>query len=685
MAERDFRAMESILRDYQNDKIAIYGLSPLTAALLERLGDRRVIGLLDGYRTSGSLYGRPILSIEEAMREGVRLIIVAARPESCKIIAKRIGERCRENGVKLIDARGGDLNAPKKAAYSFADVPGVTKSELRDLIDGHDVVSVDLFDTLVMRRTLFPADVYEIVNLRLREKGIALEDFPKRRLEAEKELCKSTFPTLSEIYRYILQTYSMADVQAEELARTEWETDCDLAVPRKELCELLQTAYRQGKPLYIVSDTFYTRAQLAQLLARCGFTGYTDILSSCEYRTGKTQRLFEKLRERIPGKTCLHIGDSADADVESAERNGLTACRLYSGLELFEKVGYLGLWEKIDGLSGRIQAGMLVARLFNSPFQFEEPGERIHVDTAYDAGYLFFGPVVAGFVIWLRRKIQEQGLKNIWFGARDGFLIKKLYEQIDSATNSVYFLTSRSAAIRAGMENERDIQYLEELRFSGSLQEQLRERFGICVEDDGARHTLLDYKSEIFQAAAVNRKNYQTYLRALPMEEGDVAFFDFVARGTVQAYVQRLTDRRLRGFYFWRPNARYMEEMGLDVRTFYAPEEDAIEQSYLALEPVLMPPQPSVVGFDEAGAAVFGREDRAERDFRSVRSAQDGISDYFQTYRKLDPAWETAQERALEAGIFSLISRIEIRDKDFLALKDEDAFFNRVMEISELL
>lgn len=435
----------------------------------------------------------------------------------------------------------------------------------------------------------------------------------------------------------------------------------------------------------IVSDTFYTKAQLEALLERCGFTAYTDILASCEYRTGKTQRLFERLQEKIPGKTCLHIGDSADADVESAERKGLTACQLYSGLELFEKAGYLGIWEKIDSLSGRIQAGMLLAKLFNSPFQFEEPGCRLHVDTAYDVGYLFFGPVISGFVIWLYRQIQEQGLKNIWFGARDGYLIKKLYEQIDPDMNSVYFLTSRFAAIRAGVENEEDIRYVEELRFSGSLREQLRERFGICVEDDEGRLSLLDYKEEIFQAAAVNRKNYQKYLTTLNTEDGDIAFFDFVARGTVQAYVQRLTDRHLRGFYFWQPDVKYVRELGLDVQTFYAPEEDAVEQSYLALEPVLMSPQPSVAGFDEGGAAVFSRENRTERDLRCVQRVQDGISDYFQIYLKLDPAWKDNWEKDLEAAVFSMVSKLEIQDKDFLSLKDEDAFFNRVTGISELL
>ncbi len=683
--ERDFGTVENIFHAYQKDRTAIYGLSPLTAELLKQLNGHQVIGLLDGCRTSGSLYGKPILSIEEAIAEDIRLIIVAARPESCKIIAKRIGELCRKSGIKLIDIHGRDLNAPPKAAYAFVSAAGMTKHKLRGLIDAHDVISVDLFDTLVMRRTLFSADVYEIVDLRLRERGIALEGFPQRRLEAEKELCKSTFPTLLEIYQYMLRKYALAGVQAEELARIEWETERDLAVPREELCGLLSAVCREGKPVYLVSDTFCPKEQLAELLEYCGFTGYTDILASCEYRTGKTQQLFEKLREKIPGKTCLHIGDSRDADIESAERNGFTACHLYSGLDLFEKVGYLGLWEQIGGLSGRIQAGMLVSKLFNSPFQFEEPESKLHVDTAYDIGYLFFGPVIAGFVIWLRRQIREHGLKNIWFGARDGYLIKRLYEQIDPTANAIYFLTSRFAAVRAGMENEEDIRYVEEMRFSGSLQEHLRERFGICVEGDDGRHSLLDYREEIFQAAAVNRKNYQKYLSTLQLEEGDIAFFDFVARGTVQAYIQRLTDRHLRGFYFWQQDEKYMEKLGLDVQAFYAPEEDSIAQSYLALEPVLMSPQPSVVGFDEAGAAVFAREERTERELQSAKSVQDGISDYFQTYRKLDPAWENRGERPLEACIFSLISMIEVRDKEFLSIKDDDMFFNRVTEISELL
>lgn len=675
--------LEKAVYAYRSKKIAIYGLGPLTEKLLSQLGGYQVIGLLDGYRTSGALYGKPILSIEDAIRENVRLIIVAARPESCKVIGKRVGSLCRENAVKLLDIHGNDLGAPPKAGFNFVKASGASREELHELINTHDVISVDLFDTLIMRRTLFPTDVYELVDLRLKQRGIVIDNFPQKRLGAEKELGKETIPMIHEIYAYMLDQCMVSGILPEDLARLEWEVDRALAVPREELCELLQAVCQQGKPLYIVSDTFYTKDQLAMLLECCGITCYTDILASCDYRTGKTQALFGKLLEKVPGRTCLHIGDSLDADVEGARKNGLTACQLYSGVELFEKTGYLGLWDNIHSLSSRIQAGMLVAKLFNSPFQFEE--RELHVDNAYDLGYLFFGPMITGFVIWFRRQILEQGLKNIWFGARDGYLIKKLYEQIEPSSNSIYFLTSRFAAIRAGIENEADIRYVEAMRFSGSLQEQLRERFGISAESGEERHSLLDYKDEIFQAAKVNRDNYQKYIETLKMEEGDVAFFDFVARGTVQVYIQRLMDRRLKGFYFWQQDPGYMREKGLDVQTFYSPDEDAIAQNYLVLEAALMSPQPSVIGFDETGAAVFAQEKRTEQDILCVQCIQDGVNDYFRTYRDLDPAWEGLQERSLQGAMFSLISEIEIRSMDFLSLCDEDPFFNRTTGVSELL
>ncbi len=64
-------------------------------------------------------------------------------------------------------------------------------------------------------------------------------------------------------------------------------------------------------------------------------------------------------------------------------------------------------------------------------------------------------------------------------------MIKKLYDEWNINKPSVYFLTSRIAAIRAGIEKTEDIEYVENMKFSGSLKEQLQERFGITIEEEG--------------------------------------------------------------------------------------------------------------------------------------------------------------------------------------------------------
>ena len=69
--------------------IALYGLGTETKkALLSLEGRYEIIGLLDSFREEGKLYGKDILPLSQAFKRGVKLIIVVARPGSCKAIAK---------------------------------------------------------------------------------------------------------------------------------------------------------------------------------------------------------------------------------------------------------------------------------------------------------------------------------------------------------------------------------------------------------------------------------------------------------------------------------------------------------------------------------------------------------------------------------------------------------------------
>lgn len=690
-----------IFRQYQNNSIALYGLGVETEKALRELdGEFHIVGLLDSFREDGTCYGKQIISLPQCIRLQVKLIIVVARPGSCRAIAKRIGKFCMENQIALIDVRGKDLGAQNREAYDFAGVDGVTKAQIRELIADNDAVSFDLFDTLVMRRALFDTDVIELTERRLKEKGICIEDFCSKRQQAEKELSKDAAPTLEEIYRFVLEkAQGVYNVTAKELADFEWAVDYELLVPRGEMTGLLSEIISSGKKVYIVSDTYYSRRQLEKMLDKCGVREYTDILDSSEYKTGKRQKLFEELRGITGEQRCLHIGDDMEADIEAAKRHGFDACQVYSGLDLLEKTGYLGMWEHTESLSSRIKIGLFAARMFNSPFMFERQDRKLCVRESYDMGYLFMAPVIADFVVWFRHKVQEEKLDNVWFGARDGYLIKRLYDMPGGDAHSVYFLTSRMAAIRAGMEDEKDIEYVAEMKFSGTLQQQLKERFGLSVEEkDGAEKlsagtvteekSLVDYSRVIWEKSREYKRNYRRYLQTLPLAEGDIAFFDFVAKGTSQMYIGRLVENHLKGLYFLQLEKDNMQDKNLDITAFYESREaagSAIYENYYILETVLTSEEPSVTGFDEDGKAVFARETRTERDIGCIKRMQDGITDYFRSYIQICPASEINVDKRLDEIFLELIHKFKILDKDFLNLKVEDPFFNRMTDITDLI
>lgn len=681
-----------IMQKYKESKIALYGLGIETEKILTRFGSQfHITGLLDSYRKDGIMYGMRIISLQEAVESGVSLILVVARPGSCRAIAKKISQTCANHQIELIDVRGRDLCNTHTVCYDLKNLQGITKNQFIKLARSVRALSVDLFDTLIMRNTLFYTDIFDIMDSRLKNKGIYFTDFAKKRLDAEKSLAVSGAPTLENIYSYMNEKYGLEGIDADSLAVIEWEIDFELVVPRQELCELINQQYQQGKLIYIVSDSYYNRERIEKLLEKCGIF-YTDVLISCEHNMGKTQGLFKKLKKKLEEKTCLHIGDDYVADVEAAINNGIEAYRIYSGLDLFEATGYLGTWDQIVCLSDRIRAGMFVAKLFNSPFQFETIDKRIGIENAFDIGYLLFAPMITDFVLWFQKQIEHYGLQNVWFCARDGYLIKQLYDELAGNDKSEYFLTSRIAVVRAGIENDQDISYVASMKFAGSLSEQLEERFGIALQKESSSgmedKQLLDYRCEILDNTLLYRRNYQSYISRLNIDDHDIAFFDFVAKGTCQFFVQKLLPNHLKGLYFLQLEKENIEEKGLDIVPFYSTKElenSAIYENYYILETVLTSDQPSVIGFNTQGRAVFAEETRSSRDIECSEFVQKGIRSFFHTYLSLCPEEERCENKKLDEIILELIHGIEIRDDAFKGMKVEDQFFRRFTEIGDLL
>ncbi len=681
--------LQIALSPYKGSTIALYGLSIETKKTIDILDTTfDIIGLLDGFTQEGYLYGKQIISLSECLDKKVKIIIVVARPGSCRAITKRIGRFCLENEIILLDVRGKNLLENSRVAYDFKEINGTTKKELCELSNTYDVISFDLFDTLITRQILNPTDVIELMDCVLKERGFSIENFYEKRLAAEKQLSKSGAPTLKEIYEFILAAEEI-ELSAEQLVDIEWETDCNLIIPRRDVVDFMTELYNQGKAVYIITDTYYRRIQIVDMLKKNGIFAYTDILVSCEYRTSKTQELFSKLKDIIGDSSCLHIGDDLVADVESAVRNGYSSCQIFSGLDLFEKLGYLGFSENMDSLNDKIKLGMFVAKLFNSPFQFETSDGILRIETNQQIGYLLMAPMISDFVLWFYEVIKTEKIKNIWFGARDGYLIKKMYELLDAESSSVYFLTSRMSVIRACIDNMDDIRYVAEMKYSGSLQQQLHQRFGIEVEERVTQgKTIYDFKDEILNNSLKNKDNYLKYIDSLKMKPGRIAFFDFVAKGTVQMYIGKLLDHALKGVYFLQLEKEYMKDKKLDILSFYEngeKENSTIYENYYILEPILTSKDASIVGFNQYGEPCYANETRNEQDIYCFQQVQAGIEEYFKDYLRICPEVIRKPNKKMDEICLELIHKVKIQCSEFLNLTVEDPFFNRMTRMEDLL
>ena len=671
--------------------IAIYGLGTETEKAIPMLSRCfYIVGLLDGFQKNGEIYGYPIISLDEAVNAGVEQIIVVARPGSCKAIAKKIGSKCREENIELFDIRGKDLLKENPIVYDFKNVNGYTYSELLEAIEKTNVVSFDLFDTLVVRNITSYTDIFEIMYFRMIEEGKIVEaGFLKKRIASEKKLSlNGQAPRLREIY----EDFCEDKTQAEELAEMEFSLDMQLIRPRKKMIKAFEEAKCQEKLVYITSDTYYSKEQIKRILEANGIEGYNGLILSCENKTSKSGDLYEVLKKKSDSDAILHIGDDIVADIEKATEHGLKCFHIYSAAELLDLIGALGLDQYAESLSDRIHVGMFMSEIFNSPFQFEDE-KRLHIDSSDSIGYLIFAPIIIDFVGWFQKKVQDDRYSDVWFCARDGYLIKKLYELEKYQKESRYFLTSRIAAIRSGVENIDDIKYVDEMKFCGTLSDNLKTRFGLdeyqipMVDKDGKNSGLGIYTKSILESAKVKKANYVKYIDKLGLGTGDIAFFDFVAKGTSQMYAQKLIKNHICGFYFLQLEPDYMKDKNLEITPFYTKEEQtesAIFDSYYILETILTAPNPSLDEFDNNGNPIYAMETRSEKDINCFLKVQEGIMNYAKKYLLICPKSVQKINKKMDELLLQLLYNVEIRDKDFKELIIEDPFFNRMTYVTDI-
>ena len=296
--------------------------------------------------------------------------------------------------------------------------------DIKTKIDKHEIISFDVFDTLLLRPYVKPTDLF--LHLEKLEKA---EGFAKARIEAEQKARKIHSDvediTLDEIYAEIADEYR-------NLKSKEMDLERQVLQPNPEMKEVFDYAKKQGKKIIIVSDMYLPAKFLTDILHKKGFDGFEKLYVSCEYRKTKHTGSLYKLAIddlRVSANDIFHIGDNPDSDKQKAEKLKISAY-LYPKMidRIFNKQPFFKQYYNNNSTLGKsIIIGMMA---FNQK----------HLNYWYNLGWNYGAAAAVAYTQWLDDKVREDKIKHLLFIARDGYILQKVFKKISHSNCKTEYL-----------------------------------------------------------------------------------------------------------------------------------------------------------------------------------------------------------------------------------------------------
>lgn len=186
----------------------------------------------------------------------------------------------------------------------------------------------------------------------------------------------------------------------------------------------------------------------------------------------------------------------------------------------------------------------------------------------YKFGYETFGIVLYGFCKWLIEDLRKRGIKRVLFLARDGYIMKKafeLFEESNAFRTDYIYVSRRSLRVpQLWMENNNKLRAIiptrfitvEELLSSVGLNyenyKNIITQYGLTSDEvlkadqisiDKRVESLLEcIWPDVVKNSKDEYKAFEEYVRSFELT-GDVAIVDIGWRGSMQHFLQRLSDK----------------------------------------------------------------------------------------------------------------------------------------------
>ena len=269
-------------------------------------------------------------------------------------------------------------------------------------ISQFDVISFDIFDTLLLRMVRKPSDVW----LKLEKQEGLKGFFNDRKRSDEKAYAKAIErggeTTLDEAYRLIPQ---WASIKEKELT-----LEREVLYANQEMLDIWNYLGSIGKRRVITSDMYLPGDFIRGVLLENGIEGWDGFYLSNEHDCRKSSgRLFELLlnNENVLPEKILHVGDNELSDVKAPRELGI------EGRQYRRGEGWLAFTSYWTGLGYRLGGSL---------------------------GYMY--------VSWIVRTAKKLGKNHLMFVGRDGYIWEKICNELWPEIRTDYFYAPRLVSIQ---------------------------------------------------------------------------------------------------------------------------------------------------------------------------------------------------------------------------------------------
>ena len=345
----------------------------------------------------------------------------------CRFLGKKADVAIYEEKKLIFD---------KSESQQFLSDTGLSVEKFVDKLSSYDVISFDIFDTLIFRPFSEPTDLFYFIGDKL-----GVMDFKRIRMEMEQKARKICYEkkghyevTLREIWELI---HKETGISAENGMEIEMEMEQKFCYANPFMQKVYKEVQKLGKEIYVISDMYLPKGFLQNMLESNGYTGMKCIYVSCEYRMNKgSGKLFEHVvKEEKLSLSRIHVGDNLLGDVKMAEVNGFATCH-YPNVN---KNTLLYRSYDMSPIIGGAYRGIVNNHIYSGTKEYS---------MEYEYGFIYGGLFVTGYCAFIHDYCKRNHINKVLFLSRDGEILKKAYEKLYPEDRTEYIYWSRRAATK---------------------------------------------------------------------------------------------------------------------------------------------------------------------------------------------------------------------------------------------